>query len=134
VLFRTRLKGGSVGHPMTFLGADGRQRVAIYSGLGGALVPHTEFGVVEEFSEDGDRDDRSGSGGGSSRRGRGSSGVTDDVSTGKGRGSSLALLPQFREEGALHVFVLDGPGARPRDDDDDDDDDRRGRGRGGNDD
>ena len=38
------------GHGSTFLGADGRQRVAIYSGLGGALVPHDEFGVVEEFS------------------------------------------------------------------------------------
>lgn len=50
VLFQTRLDGGTIGHPMTFLGADGRQRVAIYSGLGGALVPHDEFGVVEEFS------------------------------------------------------------------------------------
>ena len=44
-------------------------------------------------------------------------------------GSSLALLPQFREEGAVHVFVIDGPGAGENDDDDDDN-----SGRGGGDD
>ena len=45
VLFRTELDSGIVGYPMTFMGADGRQRVAVYSGSGGVLVPHTKFGV-----------------------------------------------------------------------------------------
>jgi lanthanide-dependent methanol dehydrogenase len=35
VLFQTQLDSGTVGHPMTFLGPDGKQRVAIYSGPGG---------------------------------------------------------------------------------------------------
>jgi alcohol dehydrogenase (cytochrome c) len=42
VLFQTRLESGIIGHPMTFLGPDGKQRVAIYSGPGGwagAVVP-----------------------------------------------------------------------------------------------
>ncbi len=48
VLFQTRLPSGIVGNPMTFLGTDGKQRIAIFSGVGGwagAIVPH-------EFSED----------------------------------------------------------------------------------
>ena len=42
VLFEQKLESGIVGHPMTFIGADGKQRVAIYSGPGGwaaAVVP-----------------------------------------------------------------------------------------------
>jgi len=35
VLFQKQLDSGTVGHPMTFLGPDGKQRVAIYSGPGG---------------------------------------------------------------------------------------------------
>ena len=37
VVFQTRLESGIVGHPMTFIGPDGKQRVAIYSGPGGAI-------------------------------------------------------------------------------------------------
>jgi len=47
VLFKTQLPAGIVGNPITFLGRDGRQRVAIWSGPGGtaaALVPH-EFSL-----------------------------------------------------------------------------------------
>jgi alcohol dehydrogenase (cytochrome c) len=42
VLFEKQLDSGIVGHPMTFVGPDGRQRVAVYSGpggFGGAIVP-----------------------------------------------------------------------------------------------
>jgi len=42
VLFEKQLDSGIVGHPMTFLGPDGKQRVAVYSGPGGwagAIVP-----------------------------------------------------------------------------------------------
>ncbi len=35
LLFQVQLESGSVGYAMTFLGADGKQRVAIYSGPGG---------------------------------------------------------------------------------------------------
>src|SRR5213595_1608982 len=43
VLFQTQLPSGIVGNPITFLGPDGKQRVAVWSGVGGwaaALVPH----------------------------------------------------------------------------------------------
>ena len=50
VLFRTELDSGIVGYPMTFMGPDGRQRIAVYSGSGGALVPHTEFGTATDDS------------------------------------------------------------------------------------
>lgn len=43
VLFQTQLPSGIVGNPITFKGRDGRQRVAVWSGVGGwaaALVPH----------------------------------------------------------------------------------------------
>jgi lanthanide-dependent methanol dehydrogenase len=42
VLLDRQLESGIVGHPMTFLGPDGKQRVAVYSGPGGvagAIVP-----------------------------------------------------------------------------------------------
>ncbi|WP_119680824.1 methanol/ethanol family PQQ-dependent dehydrogenase [Indioceanicola profundi] len=42
VLFKTQFDSGIIGHPMTFIGPDGKQRVAIYSGVGGwagAIVP-----------------------------------------------------------------------------------------------
>jgi PQQ-dependent dehydrogenase (methanol/ethanol family) len=35
LLFEVQLESGSVGHAMTFLGPDGKQRIAIYSGPGG---------------------------------------------------------------------------------------------------
>jgi PQQ-dependent dehydrogenase (methanol/ethanol family) len=35
VLFQTQLDSGTVGHPMTFTGPDGHQRIAMYSGPGG---------------------------------------------------------------------------------------------------
>jgi PQQ-dependent dehydrogenase (methanol/ethanol family) len=47
VLFQTQLPSGIVGNPITFLGPDGKQRVAVWSGVGGwaaALVPH-EFSL-----------------------------------------------------------------------------------------
>jgi PQQ-dependent dehydrogenase (methanol/ethanol family) len=47
VLFQTQLDAGIIGNPMTFLGPDGRQRIAIWSGPGGtaaALIPH-EFSL-----------------------------------------------------------------------------------------
>jgi PQQ-dependent dehydrogenase (methanol/ethanol family) len=47
VLFQTKLPSGIVGNPMTYLGRDGQQRVAVWSGVGGyagALVPH-EFSL-----------------------------------------------------------------------------------------
>jgi PQQ-dependent dehydrogenase (methanol/ethanol family) len=43
VLFQTQLQAGIIGNPITFLGPDGEQRVAIWSGPGGtaaALIPH----------------------------------------------------------------------------------------------
>lgn len=89
VLFRVQLPSGIIGHPMTFLGSDGRQRVAVYSGLGGALVPHEEFDQAGR-TEDG------GSGGGSS-------GGSDDAPP--------AALTELRDfvgpGGTVHVFVLD---------------------------
>jgi len=84
VLFQTELDSGIVGYPMTFRGADGRQRVAVYSGSGGSLVPHTEFGTA--------LDDSSGSGG-----------------SGSGSGDELVPpnpLREFVKEGRVHVFVL----------------------------
>jgi lanthanide-dependent methanol dehydrogenase len=47
VLFQEQLQSGIVGNPITFLGPDGKQRVAVWSGAGGwaaALVPH-EFSL-----------------------------------------------------------------------------------------
>ena len=47
VLLQIQLPSGIVGNPITFLGPDGKQRVAIWSGPGGtaaALVPH-EFSL-----------------------------------------------------------------------------------------
>jgi alcohol dehydrogenase (cytochrome c) len=51
VLFQTTFDSGIIGQPMTFLGPDGRQRVAIYSGEGGAPpvpVKHAA-GIVHVF-------------------------------------------------------------------------------------
>jgi hypothetical protein len=84
LLFQAELDSGIVGYPMAFMGADGRQRIAVYSGSGGALVPHTEFGTA--------LDDRSGSGG-----------------SGSGSGDDLVPpnpLREFVKEGRVHVFVL----------------------------
>ena len=78
VLFQTRLEAGIIGHPMTFVGADGKQRVAIYSGPGGwigAVVP----GNLS----------------------------LDDPTAGLGSVNAMSDLPQFtRAGGAVHVFKL----------------------------
>jgi lanthanide-dependent methanol dehydrogenase len=78
VLFQTQLPSGIIGSPMTFTGPDGKQRVAVYSGVGGLLGsvvsggldiedPYAAFGIP---------------------------GVTAD-------------LPQFTPKGgAVHVFKL----------------------------
>jgi PQQ-dependent dehydrogenase (methanol/ethanol family) len=47
VVFQKQLPSGIIGNPITFLGPDGKQRIAIWSGVGGwagALVPH-EFSL-----------------------------------------------------------------------------------------
>jgi glucose dehydrogenase len=78
VLFQTQLESGIIGNPMTFLGPDGRQRVAIYSGVGGwagAVVPAMLS--------------------------------TDDPFAGLGAVGVMADLPQFTGPGgAVHVFRL----------------------------
>jgi len=78
VLFQTQLPTGTVGHIMTFLGPDGRQRVAIYSGPGGwagAIVP-------AELSP-------------------------DDPYAALGAVGVMADLPQFTGPGGeVHVFVV----------------------------
>jgi PQQ-dependent dehydrogenase (methanol/ethanol family) len=62
VLLQKELESGIVGHPMTFLGPDGKQRIAIYSGPGGAgggIVPgrlslddpYAGFGTVNAMSD-----------------------------------------------------------------------------------
>jgi alcohol dehydrogenase (cytochrome c) len=78
VLFEKKLPSGIIGHPMTFMGADGRQRVAVYSGVGGwagAVVP-------AELS-------------------------LDDPYAALGAVGAMADLPQFTPPGGtLHVFKL----------------------------
>jgi lanthanide-dependent methanol dehydrogenase len=78
VLFETQLPSGIIGHPMTFLGPDGKQRVAVYSGVGGwagAIVP-------AELSP-------------------------DDPYAALGAVGAMADLPQFTPPGgAVHVFRL----------------------------
>jgi alcohol dehydrogenase (cytochrome c) len=42
LVFKTQLPSGIIGSPMTFTGPDGKQRVAVYAGVGGyvgAIVP-----------------------------------------------------------------------------------------------
>lgn len=78
VLFQTQLPTGTVGHPMTFMGKDGKQRVAIYSGPGGwagAIVP-AELSVEDPFAA-------------------------------LGAVGAMADLPKFTKAGgAVHVFKL----------------------------
>ena len=78
VLFQTQLPSGIVGSPMTFIGPDGKQRVAIYSGVGGyvgAIVP----GRL----------------------------ATDDPYAAFGITAATKDLPQFTPAGgAVHVFKL----------------------------
>ena len=81
VLFKTELDSGVIGYPMTFMGADGRQRVAVYSGTGGSLVPHTEFGAT-----------------GDSGSGSGSASSSEPGLKGE--------LRRFANGGRVHVFVL----------------------------
>lgn len=78
VLFETQLPSGIVGSPMTFTGPDGRQRVAVYSGVGGyvgAIVPARL--------------------------------APDDPYAAFGITAATADLPQFTNAGgAVHVFKL----------------------------
>lgn len=78
VLFQKQLESGIVGHPMTYLGPDGHQRVAIYSGPGGwmgAIVP-AELALDDPFAA-------------------------------LGAVGALSDLPQFTKAGgAVHVFRL----------------------------
>jgi len=82
VLFQVQLESGIVGHPMTFLGPDGMQRVAVYSGPGGwagAIVPG-RFAV-------------------------------DDPYAALGAVGALSDLPRFTPPGgAVHVFRIGGSG------------------------
>jgi len=78
VLFQVQLESGIVGNPMTYTGPDGKQRVAIYSGVGGFA------GAVVS--------------------GRLS---TDDPYAALGAVGVMADLPQFTPPGgAVHVFRL----------------------------
>jgi alcohol dehydrogenase (cytochrome c) len=78
VLFQTQLESGIIGNAMTFLGPDGRQRVAVYSGPGGWAA-----GVVPGHL------------------------ATDDPYAGLGAVGAMADLPQFTPPGgAVHVFKL----------------------------
>lgn len=78
VVFETQLPSGIVGSPMTFMGPDGKQRVAIYSGVGGyvgAIVPARL--------------------------------ATDDPYAAFGITAATSDLPQFTPAGgAVHVFKL----------------------------
>ena len=80
LLFEKEMPSGVIGHPMTFLGPDGKQRVAVYSGAGGwagAIVPH-------EFAP-------------------------DDPFAAAGFVGAMFDLPQFTPPGGtLHVFKIDG--------------------------
>jgi alcohol dehydrogenase (cytochrome c) len=78
VLFQVQVESGIIGNPMTYTGPDGKQRVAIYAGVGGwagGIVP-----------------------------GRLS---TDDPFAGLGAVGAMADLPQFTPAGgSVHVFKL----------------------------
>jgi PQQ-dependent dehydrogenase (methanol/ethanol family) len=79
VLFETKLGSGIIGHPMTFLGPDGKQRVAVYSGIGGTLG-----GIVPGQA------------------------APDDPFAGGGAMNALRdLLRATRPGGAVHVFKLE---------------------------
>ena len=78
LLFQTQLDSGTVGHPMTFIGPDGRQRVAIYSGPGGFAGAV----VAGQLS-------------------------TDDPFAALGMVAATTDLPQFTGRGgSVHVFKL----------------------------
>ena len=78
VLFQTQLESGTVGHPMTFIGPDGKQRVAIYSGPGGFAGAV----VAGQLS-------------------------TDDPFAALGMVAATTDLPQFTGRGgSVHVFKL----------------------------
>ena len=78
VLFQTQLESGTVGHPMTFIGPDGQQRVAIYSGPGGFAGAV----VAGQLS-------------------------TDDPFAALGMVAATTDLPQFTGRGgSVHVFKL----------------------------
>jgi len=79
VLLQKQLESGIIGHPMTFLGADGKQRVAIYSGPGGASGAGLVSGRL----------------------------AMDDPFAGRGIVSAMSDLPLVTPPGGtLHVFKL----------------------------
>ena len=62
LLFQTQLPSGIIGNPMSFIGPDGKQRIAIYAGVGGyvgAIVPaglalddpYAAFGITGATSD-----------------------------------------------------------------------------------
>jgi PQQ-dependent dehydrogenase (methanol/ethanol family) len=78
VLFQAQLPSGIVGSPIAFLGPDGKQRIAIYSGIGGGV------GAVVDGAL-----------------------ATDDPYAAFGFVGATADLPQFTHPGgAVHVFKL----------------------------
>ena len=78
VLFAKQLPSGIVGSPMTYIGPDGKQRIAIYSGVGGGV------GAVVAGRL-----------------------ATDDPYAAFGFVGATADLPQFTPPGgAVHVFKL----------------------------
>jgi lanthanide-dependent methanol dehydrogenase len=48
VVFQTQLDSGIVGNPITFLGPDGQQRIAIWSGPGGAMAKFIPHDLLED--------------------------------------------------------------------------------------
>ena len=78
VLFQTQLESGIIGSPIAFTGADGKERIAVYSGPGGwagGIVP----GKLS----------------------------TDDPTAGLGAVGAMADLPMFTPAGgSVHVFKL----------------------------
>jgi alcohol dehydrogenase (cytochrome c) len=78
VVFQTQLPSGIIGSPMTFTGPDGKQRVAIYSGIGGLLGSVVSGGLA-----------------------------LDDPYAAFGITGVTADLPQYTGKGgAVHVFKL----------------------------
>jgi alcohol dehydrogenase (cytochrome c) len=83
LLWQYRVGSGIIGQPVTYLGPDGRQYVAILSGVGG-WAGATALGLMPEI----------------------------DPFIALGFGNAMADLPQHTPQGGmLYVFALDQPGA-----------------------
>jgi alcohol dehydrogenase (cytochrome c) len=90
LLWRFRVGSGIIGQPVTYLGSDGRQYVAILSGVGG-WAGATALGLMPEI----------------------------DPFIALGFGNAMTDLPDYTAQGGmLYVFALDGGaqgGGRPTD-------------------